>query len=62
MTLTREYLLAHGWVDRGGILVRYTTPRLGWKEDGTLIVGYHQHPERVTTTEKLSELCPYILE
>lgn len=53
MKITREYLRLRGWVDRGDIMVRFSNPRLGWKEDGTLIVGYHELPEKVTTTEEL---------
>lgn len=53
MKITREYLRTLGWVDRGDIMVRYSLPRVGWKEDGTLIVGYHQVAEGVTTTEQL---------
>ena len=51
-----EQLLALGWVDKGNVLVRYSDPRIGWKEDGTLIIGYHEWPEKVTTIEKLKEI------
>lgn len=46
-------LINNGWVDKGDVLVRYSKPRLGWKEDGTLIIGYHEWPEKVTTIEEL---------
>ena len=54
MKLTKEYLRSIGWVERGGIMVCYSNPRLGWKEDGTLIIGYHEYPEKVFTTDDLS--------
>lgn len=53
----KEALLSLGWVDKGDVLVRYSKPRLGWKPgDGTLIIGYHEWPEKVTTIEKLKEI------
>ena len=55
--IMKDELLKLGWVDKGDILVRYSKPRLGWKPaDGTLIVGYHEWPEKVTTIEKLKEI------
>lgn len=53
----KEALLSLGWVDKGDVLVRYSRPRIGWKPaDGTLIVGYREWPEKVTTIEKLKEI------
>ena len=49
-------LLDLGWIRRGDYLVRFSNPRIGWKEDGTLVVGYHQWPEKVTTIERLREI------
>lgn len=49
-------LLDLGWIRRGDYLVRFSNPRIGWKEDGTLVVGYHQWPEKVTTMERLQEI------
>ena len=54
--ITREYLLAQGWVERSGIMVRFGNPRIGWKPDGTLIVGWHEWPEKVTTIEQLNKI------
>lgn len=52
----KEELLALGWVDKGDVLVRYSTPRLGWKPtDGTLIIGYFEWPEKVLTIGQLNE-------
>lgn len=62
MKLTKEYLSDRGWLEKGGIMVLYSSPRLGWKEDGTLIVGYHQHPQKVTTVEELQEVCQFLSE
>ncbi|MBR0083065.1 MAG: hypothetical protein IJP93_03175 [Bacteroidales bacterium] len=55
-----EYLLAHNWIYRGDILVLYSNPRLGWKPDGTLIIGYHEYPEKVYTPEALEAIIKKI--
>lgn len=47
------YLLGQGWVFRGEVYVRFSSPRLGWKPDGTMIVGYHEHPQKITTVEQM---------
>ena len=52
----KEELLKLGWVDKGDVLVRYSNPRLGWKEDGTLIVGYYEWKEKVKTIEELKAI------
>lgn len=52
----KEALLKLGWVDKGDVLVRYSNPRLGWKEDGTLIIGYHEWPEKVTSVKQLNTI------
>lgn len=50
----KDLLLSLGWVDKGDVLVRYTDPRIGWKpEDGTLIVGYHEHKSKVFIPQAL---------
>ena len=52
----KEQLLSLGWVDKGDVLVRYSSPRLGWKPaDGTLIIGYKEWPEKVLTIGQLDE-------
>lgn len=58
MVITKEHLAAHGWVEKSGVMVRFGNPRIGWKPDGTLIVGWHEWPEKVTTIEQLNKvLC-----
>lgn len=53
----KAQLLSLGWVDKGDVLVRYGNPRLGWKPaDGTLIIGYHEWPEKVLTIGQLNEI------
>lgn len=53
----KDILLSLGWVDKGDVLVQYGTPRLGWKPaDGTLIIGYHEWPEKVLTIGQLNEI------
>ena len=54
--ITKEYLLSQGWVEKGGVMVRFSNPRIGWKPDGTLIVGWHEWPEKVTTIEELNKI------
>ena len=54
--ITSSYLLAHGWVEKDGIFVRFSNPRIGWKPDGTLIVGFHEWPGKVTTIDRLNEI------
>ena len=49
----KDYLEKKGWLFRGGVMVRFSNPRLGWKSDGTLIVGYHEWPEKVCTVTDL---------
>lgn len=56
MLLTKEYLQSKGWVERAGIMVLFSNPRLGWKSDGTMIVGYHELKEKVTTIEELEAI------
>lgn len=52
----KDYLIAKGWVSRNGVFVRFSNPRLGWKPDGTLIVGYHERKEKVTTIKQMEEI------
>ena len=56
MATTKQQLLDLGWVDKGDVIVRYSNPRIGWKLDGTLIIGYRQCPFRVFTIEQLSKV------
>lgn len=53
----KEELLQLGFVDKGDVLVRYSNPRIGWKPaDGTLIIGYFEHPTKVFTIEELKKI------
>ena len=53
----KDTLISLGWVDKGDVLVRFSHPRIGWKPaDGTLIIGYHEHPQKVTTMEALEHI------
>lgn len=56
MKLTKELLASMGWVEKNGVMVRYSHPRLGWKPDGTLIVGYWEWKEKVRTMEELKKI------
>lgn len=53
--LFRKHLMSNGWVNKGGILVRYSNPRLGLKADGTLIIGYNEYPTKIYTLEQLND-------
>lgn len=55
----KDQLLSLGWVDKGDVLVKYSTPRLGWKPaDGTLIIGYYEYEHKVHTIDDLKKaLC-----
>ena len=55
-TSIKTELLKLGWIDKGDVLVRYSNPRLGWKEDGTLIIGYHEYPKKVTSVKQLNTI------
>lgn len=38
-------------------LVRFSNPRIGYKPDsGTLIIGYHEYPQKVWTMEQLQTI------
>ena len=52
----KEALENLGWVEKKGVMVRFSQPRLGWKPDGTLIIGYHEWPEKVTDLETLLKI------
>ncbi len=56
MQITKELLASVGWVEKNGVMVRYSHPRLGWKPDGTLIVGYWEWKEKVRTIEELKKI------
>ena len=60
MKLTKELLASMGWVEKNGVMVRYSHPRLGWKPDGTLIVGYWEWKGEVLTLEELQGLLEEI--
>ena len=54
MSEIEQYLRANGWLERAGIQVHFGQPRLGWKpEDGTLIIGWHEYPQKVTDLNEL---------
>lgn len=53
----KEELIARGWVDKGDVVVRYSAPRIVWKpSDGTLIIGWHEWPEKVFGIVRLEEI------
>lgn len=57
------FLKAIGWEERNGILVRFSKPRLGYKRDGTLIIGYHEYPEKIKSIEQFNEmLCKNLIK
>lgn len=60
MKLSKGLLASMGWVEKNGVMVRYSHPRLGWKPDGTLIVGYWEWKEKVLTLEELQGLLEEI--
>ena len=58
----QDTLLAEGWKPCHGsdgvlVLVRFSDPRVGYKPaDGTLIVGYHEYPEKVYDYNQLKKI------
>lgn len=54
--ITRQWLENQGWVLRYDVYVLYRHPRMGWKPDGTMYIGYHTYPEKVFTINKLNEI------
>ena len=56
MKITKAYLASRGWKEKSGIMVRFSNPRIGWKEDGTLIIGYREYPEKVKTVGFLNDI------
>ena len=57
MSLITDELLQRGWVRKGDFIVRFSDPRIGWDpEDGRLVIGWHEYPEKVETLEKLEEV------
>lgn len=54
-----QYLLNLGWKptrnSNGELtLVRFSNPRIGFKPaSGTLIIGYHEYPNKITSIEQL---------
>lgn len=54
--ITKERLEKLGWIEKNGVMVRFTNPRIGWKEDGTMIIGWHEHKEKVVSMEELTKL------
>lgn len=54
--ITYDFLKSIGWVEKSGIMVRFPNPRIGWKSDGTLIIGYHEYPKKVFDKELLLKL------
>lgn len=61
-TRTAYDLRREGWKethDTAGdlVLVRFSDPRVGYKPaDGTLIIGYHEHPQKVYTYNELKKI------
>lgn len=54
--ITFDYLRSVGWEEKSGIMVRFSAPRIGWKKDGTLIIGYHEFPEKIFEIDLLHKL------
>ena len=54
--ITRQWLIDHGWVLRYDVYVLYRHPRMGWKPDGTMYIGYYTYHEKVFTIDKITEL------
>ena len=55
--ITPQILLNNDWQYVNNIFVQRGNVRLGWYEkDGTIIVGYHTFPIKITTVEKLQQL------
>lgn len=57
-----ERLTSDGWKETHGsdgmlVLVRFSDPRVGYKPaDGTLIIGYHEYPQKVYTYTELKKI------
>lgn len=55
-------LISEGWKKTHGqdgelVLVRFSDPRIGYKPaDGTLIIGYHEHPQKVYTYTDIKKI------
>ena len=57
MSSISDELLRRGWIRKGDFLVRFSSPRIGWKpEDGTLVVGWHEWPRKVNSLEEIDEI------
>lgn len=62
MANIQDILLSDGWKatrDKDGklVLVRFSNPRIGYKPaDGTLIIGYHEHPQKVYTHTDIKKI------
>ena len=54
--ITKEYLTSLGWAEKSGVMVRFSNPRIGWKPDGTLIIGWWEWDEKITKVEQLNEI------
>lgn len=58
----QDTLFADGWKPCHGsdgelVLVRFSDPRIGYKPaDGTLIIGYHEHPQKVYTYTDIKKI------
>ena len=53
--ITKSILTELGWVEKAGIMVWFGVPRLGWKDDGTLIIGYYEYHKKVFRYKDLVE-------
>lgn len=60
MKLTKDILLSHGWTEKDGYMYHPGSPRMGWWENGRLVVGWFDYPERVTSFEQLEKICYYM--
>ena len=60
--ITEAYLESKGWVKKGDVLVKFINPRLGWKDDGTLYMGYFTFPVKITTISQLEHILSLVTE
>jgi len=61
--ITLNLLKGLDWVVKGSVAYRQLDSpkvRLGWKPDGTLIIGYGEWPRKVTTLHYLQQIIKLI--
>lgn len=51
----KEELSSLGWIEKAGWMVRFSNPRIGWK-DGRLVIGFREHKEKVFDIETLNKI------